>query len=322
VTPPLTSFSVPSSIPLCAYPPWRCDGATPTLQLYLFVELITTVRVRPPGAKPRVAFDDDADGDGKGNSKGKKKGDKDDRDDQRRGRGRGGRGDDDDKAGEAKDDDRASPDRRSALRRSNDSNSNISRLARGDDFRDSKEMLRLRKRDDDGFDDDKVRVGTRTGDRGWLLCAPLSPLCSHQPAPVVAVGLHVVDDDVVYRVPAVCVLQTMEEDVVEMCAGWAMIPIVATLRDGVRMKRVELYGGTPFAVVQINKKEVVRRPGVWNGVKRLFGRVQVPFATRVSTPFVLAPPSEPRLSPLAISLFRPSCGPHTTPYIGPYLAPT
>ena len=161
------------------------------MQLYLFVELITTVRVRPPGAKPRVAFDDDADGDGKGTSKGKKKGDKDDRDDQRRGRGgRGGRGDDDDKAGEAKDDDRASPDRRSALRRSNDSNSNISRLARGDDFRDSKEMLRLRKRDDDGFDDDKVRVGT--GDcRVVAVC------------PVVAVGLY--DDVVVYRVPVVCV---------------------------------------------------------------------------------------------------------------------
>ena len=41
-------------------------------------------------------------------------------------------------ADEGKNDDRVSPDRRSPLRRSNGSNSNINRLSRGDDFRDSK----------------------------------------------------------------------------------------------------------------------------------------------------------------------------------------
>ena len=46
-----------------------------------------------------------------------------------------------------------------------------------------------------------------------------------------------------------------------MCAGWAMIPIVAALRDQVRKKKIEMYGGTPFSLVQINKKEVPKRPG-------------------------------------------------------------
>jgi hypothetical protein len=66
----------------------------------------------------------------------------------------------------------------------------------------------------------------------------------------------------------------VEEDVVEMCAGWVMIPILDALRDNVRKKKIEMYGGTPFAVVQINKKEIVKRPGAWNDVKRLFGKVQ------------------------------------------------
>jgi len=114
----------------------------------------------------------------------------------------------------------------------------------------------------------------------------------------------------------------MEEDVVEMCAGWAMIPIVATLRDGVRMKRVELYGGTPFAVVQINKKEVVRRPGVWNGVKRLFGRVQVPLYRPLSRPLsspYLAP-YQPLYSPLSRLFGRvqvPFCNSRIHPSFSP-----
>ena len=52
-----------------------------------------------------------------------------------------------------------------------------------------------------------------------------------------------------------------EEDIVEMCSGWVMIPIVAALRDPVRKKKIEMYGGTPFAVLKINKKEVPKRPG-------------------------------------------------------------
>ena len=63
-----------------------------------------------------------------------------------------------------------------------------------------------------------------------------------------------------------------EEDAVEMCAGWAMIPIVAALRDTVRKKKIEMYGGTPFSLVQINKKEVPKRPG------------DPPFTLHISTP--------------------------------------
>ena len=51
-----------------------------------------------------------------------------------------------------------------------------------------------------------------------------------------------------------CVDNTQEEDIVEMCAGWAMIPIVASLRDTVRKKQITMYGGTPFSVVHINRK--------------------------------------------------------------------
>ena len=42
--------------------------------------------------------------------------------------------------------------------------------------------------------------------------------------------------------------------VVEMCSGWVMIPIAATLRGNVRKLRLPMYGGTPFAVVNIQGK--------------------------------------------------------------------
>jgi hypothetical protein len=58
---------------------------------------------------------------------------------------------------------------------------------------------------------------------------------------------------------------------VEMCSGWAMIPIAATLRGSVRKLKVPMYGGTPFAVVKVLGEDVPKRKGVWETMKRIIG---------------------------------------------------
>eukprot|EP00981_Chlorochromonas_danica_P011048 scaffold3678_cov157-Ochromonas_danica.AAC.1 len=58
---------------------------------------------------------------------------------------------------------------------------------------------------------------------------------------------------------------------VEMCCGWAMIPIAATLRGTARKFRVDMCGGTPFDMVGIKKEEVILRTGAWQTIKRAFG---------------------------------------------------
>jgi hypothetical protein len=115
-------------------------------QLYLFVELITTVRIRPPGSKPRPT--DGAAAVSKGNDKGATSG--------------GNKGDDkidpplaDDPdvnkpSGEAKSDGHdgqapPSPSRRGHRLRSPSSSMDIDRIANGAHFRDSREFLRASK---------------------------------------------------------------------------------------------------------------------------------------------------------------------------------
>jgi len=62
-----------------------------------------------------------------------------------------------------------------------------------------------------------------------------------------------------------------EEKYVDMCCGWTMIPIAATLRGNARKFKVGMCGGTPFGLVAIKDEEVKQRPGVWQSLKRAFG---------------------------------------------------
>lgn len=59
--------------------------------------------------------------------------------------------------------------------------------------------------------------------------------------------------------------------VVDVCCGWAMIPIAATLRGNIRKFKVDMCGGTPFGIVNIDEKEVPNRKGAWEALKRLVG---------------------------------------------------
>ena len=59
--------------------------------------------------------------------------------------------------------------------------------------------------------------------------------------------------------------------VVEMCSGWVMIPISATLRSGNKRIKVPMMGGTPFATVNINDSDIATRPGAWAAVQRTLG---------------------------------------------------
>ena len=239
-------------------------------QLYLFVELVTTVRVRPLGSKSivRALQGDTADKKNEGKEKNKTESTPKDNNNNSK--------DKDLPSGETKDtveptgSGNNSPSKSatlSSVRRSFDKQSKDGKGT--NPFRDSKEFLRVSKDNKSEFFD---AVDSARGDT--------------------------------------------EEDIVEMCSGWVMIPIVAALRDPVRKKKIEMYGGTPFAVLKINKKEVPKRPGdplpyttyiatfyllpwiplpppcvlpspplplhihisqqsgAWNGVKRLFGRVQ------------------------------------------------
>jgi hypothetical protein len=62
-----------------------------------------------------------------------------------------------------------------------------------------------------------------------------------------------------------------ETKYVDMCCGWAMIPIAATLRGQKKKIPINMCGGTPFALVNIKDEDVKKRPGVWHSLKRAFG---------------------------------------------------
>lgn len=62
-----------------------------------------------------------------------------------------------------------------------------------------------------------------------------------------------------------------KSDTVELCCGWAMVPIASTLAGSARKLKLPLLGGTPFAVINIPKGEVQQRGGAWNAMKRAFG---------------------------------------------------
>jgi len=74
----------------------------------------------------------------------------------------------------------------------------------------------------------------------------------------------------------------------DMCCGWAMVPIAETLRSNQRKMRVDMSGGTPFAVVQIKEEDVAVRPGTVRAIGRMFGFFKV-----ISTLDILITPSVP-----------------------------
>jgi hypothetical protein len=61
------------------------------------------------------------------------------------------------------------------------------------------------------------------------------------------------------------------EAVVEMCTGWVLIPISATLRSGNKRIKLPMMGGTPFTTVSISESDIALRPGAWAAIQRGFG---------------------------------------------------
>ena len=56
---------------------------------------------------------------------------------------------------------------------------------------------------------------------------------------------------------------------VEMCSGWAIIPISEIIAGGKpKNMKIQMKGGTPFLSVKITKNDIKKRPGVFNKVKR------------------------------------------------------
>lgn len=63
------------------------------------------------------------------------------------------------------------------------------------------------------------------------------------------------------------------EVTVEMCSGWAMIPIqsIMSLSSKSKLMKIPMSGGTPFLSVKITNKDLKIRPGIYNKLKRWMG---------------------------------------------------
>jgi hypothetical protein len=60
-------------------------------------------------------------------------------------------------------------------------------------------------------------------------------------------------------------------EIVEMCSAWAMIPFTEAFSSSAKKFKIKMYGGTPFSTQKITKKDVQKRPGMFNAFKRLMG---------------------------------------------------
>jgi Ca2+-binding EF-hand superfamily protein len=58
---------------------------------------------------------------------------------------------------------------------------------------------------------------------------------------------------------------------VELCAGWTMIPAAALLRGLSQKLEFKMSGGTPFSAVNIKQADLAPRAGMWNALKRTLG---------------------------------------------------
>lgn len=66
-------------------------------------------------------------------------------------------------------------------------------------------------------------------------------------------------------------IEVDKPNIVEMCVGWAMIPVETVLRGSSHKVEIPMNGGTPFAVVSIKQSDVALRQGVWQSLKRAAG---------------------------------------------------
>jgi hypothetical protein len=80
----------------------------------------------------------------------------------------------------------------------------------------------------------------------------------------------------------------------DMCCGWAMVPIAATLRGSARKFKVNMCGGTPFAMVDIREEDVQQRQGLFPTMKRMFGFTVQSVLEILITPAIPAPRFVPR----------------------------
>ena len=58
---------------------------------------------------------------------------------------------------------------------------------------------------------------------------------------------------------------------VEMCSGWVLIPLASTLKAGSTKLKLKLSGGSPFTLMDIKKTDVPNRAGMWEAMKRAMG---------------------------------------------------
>lgn len=64
-------------------------------------------------------------------------------------------------------------------------------------------------------------------------------------------------------------------DVVDMCCGWAMVPICEILETPNKPIKFKMSGGTPFSLVQIKKEEVQQRNSIKSVLKNAMGYEQL-----------------------------------------------
>jgi Ca2+-binding EF-hand superfamily protein len=92
----------------------------------------------------------------------------------------------------------------------------------------------------------------------------------------------------------------------DMCCGWAMVPIAATLRGTARKFKVNMCGGTPFAMVDIREEDVALRQGAFQTLRRMFGFNVQSVLEILITPSVPAPRFVPR--PISTSASHSNLG--------------
>ena len=56
---------------------------------------------------------------------------------------------------------------------------------------------------------------------------------------------------------------------VEFCSGWVMVPLKDIVQGRQIRTKVKMLGGTPFSPIKINKKDVRKRPGTFEALKRM-----------------------------------------------------
>ena len=56
---------------------------------------------------------------------------------------------------------------------------------------------------------------------------------------------------------------------VDLVSGWVMVPLENVIQGRPIVKSYKMFGGTPFSPVKVNQKEIHKRPGTLEAIKRI-----------------------------------------------------